>query len=77
MELLKDGGRAAIVLPDGTLFGEGIKTRIKQKLLRDCNLHTIVLLKQYQAAVTQADEARLALKTALQACLEQSAESGK
>jgi hypothetical protein len=33
--------------------------------------------KQYQAAVNQADEARLALKTALQACLEQSAESGK
>ncbi len=44
MELLKDGGRAAIVLPDGTLFGEGIKTRIKEKLLRDCNLHTIVRL---------------------------------
>jgi type I restriction enzyme M protein len=44
MELLKDGGRAAIVLPDGTLFGEGIKSRIKQKLLRDCNLHTIVRL---------------------------------
>lgn len=44
MELLKPGGRAAIVLPDGTLFGEGIKTRIKEKLLRDCNLHTIVRL---------------------------------
>ena len=44
MELLKDGGRAAIILPDGTLFGEGIKTRIKQKLLEDCNLHTIVRL---------------------------------
>ncbi|MDX2228815.1 MAG: class I SAM-dependent DNA methyltransferase [Leptolyngbyaceae cyanobacterium bins.349] len=44
MELLKKGGRAAIVLPDGTLFGEGIKTRIKEKLLRDCNLHTIVRL---------------------------------
>lgn len=44
MELLKDGGRAAIVLPDGTLFGEGIKTRIKEKLLRECNLHTIVRL---------------------------------
>ena len=28
MELLKDGGRAAIVLPDGTLFGEGMKTRL-------------------------------------------------
>jgi type I restriction enzyme M protein len=44
MELLKDGGRAAIVLPDGTLFGEGIKTRIKRKMLEECNLHTIVRL---------------------------------
>ena len=44
MHLLKDGGRAALVLPDGTLFGEGIKTRIKEQLLRDCNLHTIVRL---------------------------------
>jgi len=42
MHLLKDGGRAAVVLPDGTLFGEGIKTRIKEKLLTECNLHTIV-----------------------------------
>ncbi|MEU4778501.1 class I SAM-dependent DNA methyltransferase [Micromonospora sp. NPDC023633] len=44
MELLKDGGRGAIVLPDGTLFGEGIKTRIKRRLLEECNLHTIVRL---------------------------------
>lgn len=44
MQLLKPGGRAAIVLPDGTLFGEGVKTRIKEKLLEDCNLHTIVRL---------------------------------
>lgn len=44
MHLLKDGGRAAIVLPDGTLFGEGVKTRIKEKLLSECNLHTIVRL---------------------------------
>ena len=32
------------MLPDGTLFGEGVKTRIKEALLRDCNLHTIVRL---------------------------------
>jgi type I restriction enzyme M protein len=32
------------VLPDGTLFGEGVKTRIKEKLLEECNLHTIVRL---------------------------------
>ncbi len=44
MHLLKDGGRGAIVLPDGTLFGEGVKTRIKEKLLEECNLHTIVRL---------------------------------
>ena len=44
MHLLKDGGRAALVLPDGFLFGEGVKTRIKEELLRTCNLHTIVRL---------------------------------
>jgi type I restriction enzyme M protein len=44
MHILKDGGRAGIVLPDGTLFGEGVKTRIKEKLLTECNLHTIVRL---------------------------------
>ena len=44
VHLLEDGGRAAIVLPDGTLFGEGVKTRIKEKLLEECNLHTIVRL---------------------------------
>jgi type I restriction enzyme M protein len=44
MELLRDGGRAAIVLPDGTLFGEGVKTKIKKKMLEECNLHTIVRL---------------------------------
>lgn len=44
MNLLKPGGRAALVLPDGTLFGEGVKTKIKEKLLTECNLHTIVRL---------------------------------
>jgi len=44
MRLLKPGGRAAIVLPDGTLFGEGVKTRLKERLLAECNLHTIVRL---------------------------------
>ncbi len=42
--LLKRGGRAAVVLPDGSLFGEGIKTTIKRMLMEDCNLHTIVRL---------------------------------
>ena len=44
VHLLKSEGRAALVLPDGFLFGEGIKTRIKEKLMTDCNLHTIVRL---------------------------------
>ncbi len=44
IRLLKDGGRCAVVLPDGTLFGEGVKTRIKEELMARCNLHTIVRL---------------------------------
>jgi type I restriction enzyme M protein len=44
MHLLKDGGRAAVVLPDGFLFGEGIKSRIKEKLLTECDLHTVLRL---------------------------------
>ena len=44
MHVLKPGGRAAIVLPDGTMFGEGVKTRIKERLLDECNLHTVVRL---------------------------------
>ena len=42
--ILKANGRAALVLPDGTLFGEGVKTRIKEQLLAECHLHTIVRL---------------------------------
>ena len=44
IHLLKNEGRAAVVLPDGFFFGEGMKTRLKEKLLADCNLHTIVRL---------------------------------
>jgi type I restriction enzyme M protein len=44
MRLLKKTGRAAVVLPDGSLFGEGVKTRLKGALLADCSLHTIVRL---------------------------------
>lgn len=44
MKILQPGGRAGLVLPDGTLFGEGVKTRIKEALLKECNLHTIVRL---------------------------------
>jgi type I restriction enzyme M protein len=44
IHVLKKGGRAGIVLPDGSLTGEGVKQRIRQKLLEDCNLHTIIRL---------------------------------
>jgi type I restriction enzyme M protein len=44
IKLLKKDGRAAVVLPDGFLFGEGMKTRLKERLLNECNLHTIVRL---------------------------------
>lgn len=44
IRLLKSGGRAAVVLPDGSLFGEGVKTRLKEHLIEECNLHTIVRL---------------------------------
>ena len=44
IRLLKPSGRAAVVLPDGSLFGEGVKTRLKEQLMEECNLHTIVRL---------------------------------
>ncbi len=44
IHLLKHGGRAGIVLPDGSLTGDGVKQRVRQKLLEECNLHTIIRL---------------------------------
>ena len=44
IRLLKPGGRVAVVLPDGTLFGEGVKTWLKEHLMEECNLHAIVRL---------------------------------
>lgn len=44
IHVLKPGGRAAVVVPDGSLFGEGVKTRLKEHLMEGCNLHTIVRL---------------------------------
>ena len=44
IRLLKRDGRAAIVLPDGSLTGDGVKARIRKHWLDDCNLHTIVRL---------------------------------
>src|SRR5207247_8410262 len=36
--------RAAVVVPNGTLFGDGVCARIKEELLEEFNLHTIVRL---------------------------------
>lgn len=44
VHLLKDGGRAGIVLPDGSLFGEGVIANVRELLMTECNLHTIVRL---------------------------------
>jgi type I restriction enzyme M protein len=38
------GGRAAVVVPNGTLFGDGVSARIKEELLREFDLHTVVRL---------------------------------
>lgn len=46
IQLLKKGGRCAIVLPDGCITGDGYKERIREKLLTECNLHTIIRLPQ-------------------------------
>lgn len=44
MRSLKQGGRGAVVVPNGTLFGDGVTARVKEQLLTEFNLHTIVRL---------------------------------
>ncbi|MBX2949280.1 MAG: N-6 DNA methylase [Crocinitomicaceae bacterium] len=44
IKILKKNGRAAVVLPDSSLSGEGVKKRIREELLEKCNLHTIIRL---------------------------------
>lgn len=45
MYRLKQNGRAAVILPDGFLFGtDNAKVNIKKKLLREFNLHTVIRL---------------------------------
>ena len=41
-----EAGRAAVVVPNGTLFGDGVCARIKEELLKNYNLHTIVRLPE-------------------------------
>lgn len=43
---LAQNGRAVVILPDGFMFGDGVKATIKQKLMSQCNLHTVIRLPQ-------------------------------
>ena len=42
----QSGGRAAIIVPNGTLFADGVAAKIKKQLLEEFNLHTIVRLSE-------------------------------
>ena len=44
--ILKPGGRCGMVVPNGFLFGDGVAARVKERLLRECDLHTIVRLPE-------------------------------
>ena len=46
MYLLKDKGRCGVVLPDGFMFGDGVKAAIKKRMLDEFGLHTIIRLPQ-------------------------------
>jgi len=46
MESLKKNGRCGIILPNGPLFAGGIAAKIKEKLLKEFNLHTIIRLPE-------------------------------
>src|SRR5439155_25884272 len=42
--MLKPGGRCGMVVPNGFLFGDGIAARVRERLLRECQVHTVVRL---------------------------------
>jgi type I restriction enzyme M protein len=44
VRILKDGGRCGIVVPNSVLFAGGVGARIKEQLLNECTLHTVVRL---------------------------------
>ncbi|MFF0413418.1 class I SAM-dependent DNA methyltransferase [Kitasatospora sp. NPDC004745] len=44
MSVLTPGGRAAVILPDGVLFGSGPAEAVRRLLLRDFDLHTLIRL---------------------------------
>ena len=57
---LRDGGRAAIVLPDGSLTGDGVKERIREEFLKQCNVHTIVRLPNSGVIIKSCGLAKIA-----------------
>lgn len=44
VNMLKESGKAAVVLPDNVLFEAGVGERIRRKLLETCDVHTILRL---------------------------------
>jgi type I restriction enzyme M protein len=44
--VLEPGGRCGMVVPNGLLFGDGVAARVKERLLAECDLHTIVRLPE-------------------------------
>lgn len=46
LKRLANNGRAVVILPDGFMFGDGVKATIKRNLMTQCNLHTIIRLPQ-------------------------------
>jgi type I restriction enzyme M protein len=41
---LRPGGRCGMILPNGVLYGDGVAARIRQRLMTECEVHTIVRL---------------------------------
>jgi len=46
MESLKKNGRCGVILPNGPLFAGGVSAKIKEKILKEFNLHTIIRLPE-------------------------------
>ena len=47
MQRLKRGGRAGVIIPDGFMFGtDGAKRALKEKMLREFNLHTVIRIPE-------------------------------
>jgi len=46
MESLKKNGRCGVILPNGPLFAGGVARKIKEKILKEFNLHTIIRLPE-------------------------------